>query len=307
MHMKGFGSTLALAVTGLLIMASPALAQSGDDRARPGAGSDRGSAGSGSTASAGGASAGGSVSSGGAVGGGSAGTSSGGGSSTSSFEWPASSVGSVPVPAPERRVKHDKETPRRASADVASTVTRRTSDASHTVNGEAPTWSRPRGDRPATDIAVTRVGPPPSRDSDERKRHAVPNVLCSSYVGCVDVGPGTPSLPPYYLYGVSLFWYDIGWGASPWIVPDVIDSRSDDGPEQGSLKLKVEPRHAKVYVDGYYVGSVDDFDGAFQKLRLTGGRHTVEIRAEGFETITLDVRITSEKTVTFTEKMKKLQ
>ena len=69
---------------------------------------------------------------------------------------------------------------------------------------------------------------------------------------------------------------------------------------------EVQPRHA-VYVDGYYVGTVDDFDGAFQKLRLTGGRHTVEIRAEGFETIELDVRITPEKTVSFTEKMKKLQ
>ena len=38
--------------------------------------------------------------------------------------------------------------------------------------------------------------------------------------------------------------------------------------EQGNLKLKVKPRAAKVYVDGYFVGMVDEFDGAFQKLAL---------------------------------------
>lgn len=73
------------------------------------------------------------------------------------------------------------------------------------------------------------------------------------------------------------------------------------------MKLKVKPRNAKVYVDGYYVGLVDEFDGAFQKLTLNGGRHKVELRAEGYETTEFDVLITPEQTVTFAGDMKKVQ
>ena len=35
----------------------------------------------------------------------------------------------------------------------------------------------------------------------------------------------------------------------------------------GSLRLKVKPREASVYVDGYFAGRVDDFDGMFQRLQ----------------------------------------
>ncbi len=34
-----------------------------------------------------------------------------------------------------------------------------------------------------------------------------------------------------------------------------------------------------MYVDGYYVGRVDDFDGLFQRLHLASGPHRLEIRA----------------------------
>jgi hypothetical protein len=49
--------------------------------------------------------------------------------------------------------------------------------------------------------------------------------------------------------------------------------------EQGNLKLKVKPRSAKVYVDGYFVGTVDEFDGSFQKLALNTG--PAQGRSEG--------------------------
>ena len=35
-----------------------------------------------------------------------------------------------------------------------------------------------------------------------------------------------------------------------------------------SARLEVKPRDAQVYVDGYYVGVVDEFDGVFQRLDL---------------------------------------
>ena len=36
-------------------------------------------------------------------------------------------------------------------------------------------------------------------------------------------------------------------------------SSQDD--DDGAVRIKVKPREASVYVDGYYVGHVDDFDG----------------------------------------------
>ena len=82
-------------------------------------------------------------------------------------------------------------------------------------------------------------------------------------------------------------------------------SRRLQHARSGRLKLKVKPRTAKVYVDGYFVGTVDQFDGAFQKLTLNGGQHKVEIRAEGYETAEFDVLITPEKTVTFQGELKR--
>jgi len=77
--------------------------------------------------------------------------------------------------------------------------------------------------------------------------------------------------------------------------------------DQGNLKLKVKPRSAKVYVDGYYVGNVDQFDGVLEKLPLNGGRHKVEVKADGYETAEFDVLITPEQTVTFKGELKRIQ
>jgi hypothetical protein len=62
-------------------------------------------------------------------------------------------------------------------------------------------------------------------------------------------------------------------------------------PADGELRLKIKPREAQVFVDGYYVGIVDEFDGVFQRLHLPSGPHRIEVRAPGYETLTLDVQI----------------
>ena len=52
----------------------------------------------------------------------------------------------------------------------------------------------------------------------------------------------------------------------------------------GAIRTLVNPKRAEVYVDGYYAGIVDDFDGTFQKLYLAPGEHVVELRLEGHRT-----------------------
>ena len=54
------------------------------------------------------------------------------------------------------------------------------------------------------------------------------------------------------------------------------------------------PRDAEVFVDGYYAGTVDDFDGVFQALKLDSGGYKIEIRKPGFETLHFDVRVQPE-------------
>ncbi len=77
-------------------------------------------------------------------------------------------------------------------------------------------------------------------------------------------------------------------------------SSSIQGPEAtGGLRLKVKPRNAEVHVGGYFAGKVDDFDGAFQKLKLPAGPHQVDIKADGYETLTLDVLIVEDEVTTY--------
>ena len=49
----------------------------------------------------------------------------------------------------------------------------------------------------------------------------------------------------------------------------------------GSLRLQVNPREAEVFVDGYYAGTVDNFDGTFQRLHVQPGEHDLEVFLPG--------------------------
>ncbi len=77
--------------------------------------------------------------------------------------------------------------------------------------------------------------------------------------------------------------------------------------DNGSLRLKIDPRQAQVYIDGYYVGLVDSYDGAFQKLGIEGGGHKVELKADGYEPLQFEVLITPGETVTYKGEMKRIK
>ena len=52
-----------------------------------------------------------------------------------------------------------------------------------------------------------------------------------------------------------------------------------------ALRLDVDQKDAEVYVDGYYAGVVDDFDGVFQRLRITPGEHEITIFLDGYRAL----------------------
>ena len=74
----------------------------------------------------------------------------------------------------------------------------------------------------------------------------------------------------------------------------------------GSLRLKVKPADAQVYVDGYFMGVVDSFDGSFQKLTIEEGAHKVEVRSEGYTPVQFDVMVIPGETITYKGELPKI-
>jgi hypothetical protein len=52
-----------------------------------------------------------------------------------------------------------------------------------------------------------------------------------------------------------------------------------------NIKVHATPKDAEVFVDGYYAGIVDNFDGAFQQLNVRPGGHEFVLYREGFRPI----------------------
>ena len=173
-----------------------------------------------------------------------------------------------------------------------------------------PRGSRPRGDNPAVGRAEPRDGRSYPRDGRARDGRSYPGGRGGSGVY---TSRGRVYNNYYYYYPRR--WYPYGYGAFgglgyfyydpyTWYSYDPYWSRphqyhyysssrqyGDYYYDTGELRLQVHPRHAEVYVDGYFAGHVDDFDGMFQGLRLEEGPYKIEIVAPGYETLVFDVRI----------------
>jgi hypothetical protein len=74
-------------------------------------------------------------------------------------------------------------------------------------------------------------------------------------------------------------WYPSYWYPSPYYYGGYYYRDS------ASLRLQVTPRQAEVFVDGYYAGVVDDFDGSFQRLNLEPGEHEIQLFLPGYRPI----------------------
>lgn len=55
---------------------------------------------------------------------------------------------------------------------------------------------------------------------------------------------------------------------------------------ESHLRLNVKPKEASVYVDGYFAGKVEDFDGRLQRLHVFPGEHEITIYLEGYRSLT---------------------
>jgi hypothetical protein len=92
-------------------------------------------------------------------------------------------------------------------------------------------------------------------------------------------------------------WYPYGgyydgyyWGYYGWRTPYSTNHYfyNDD---VGALRIMVEPDDAEVYVDGYYAGEVDDFNGVFQRLHVRPGQHEIALKRRGYRTHRIKVYV----------------
>jgi hypothetical protein len=266
---------------------------------------------------------------------------SGGGSSSSAG---GSSMGSsAPDPQPARAPRAEgadqrrggggsssgRAVPRGAAGSGGSTSSSAGRDGNDRGNGQeragGSTTARPRDGREPVGRAVDRRGPVPTGGGGVY----YPGVIYDPYYSYYDpyyYGNRYSSYwSPYgYGYGLGYFAYDPflsgGYGAGyGGYGPGAYGGYGGYDPYQGgggytgssgyrgvgSIRLKVKPAEAQVYIDGYFVGQIDSFDGAFQRLSVEEGSHKVEVRAEGYTPVQFDVMVQPGETITYKGQLQK--
>jgi len=185
-----------------------------------------------------------------------------------------------------------------------------------------PRGGRGRGDNPQTGRAVPRPpGDRVDRDGRDRDRDR------DGRGGGVYLPPRTTHNNYYYYprryypygygaFGLGYFYYDpyawSSYGYYPGQPYGYYPGRPHDYYDRGyqygigHLRLDVSPKHAEVFVDGYYAGIVDDFDGMFQTLDLESDGYRIEVRAPGYETLGFDVRIQPGRKITYRGTLRRL-
>jgi hypothetical protein len=104
-------------------------------------------------------------------------------------------------------------------------------------------------------------------------------------------GPYGYGYPFGYGYGYGYGWgYPYGWGYD----------------DRGTARTIVKPKETEVFVDGYFVGVADDFDGIFQGMKLDPGGHEITLYLDGYRTSKHKVMLQDGKTFKLKHDMVKL-
>lgn len=102
------------------------------------------------------------------------------------------------------------------------------------------------------------------------------------------------------------YFYNPQFGPYPWWLPRTYPHHYFPVYERrAELRVRVKPVETAVYVDGFYAGIVDDFDGIFERLPVTPGAHDITLYLQGYRTerrslylgpmTTMDLRWTMER------------
>jgi hypothetical protein len=76
---------------------------------------------------------------------------------------------------------------------------------------------------------------------------------------------------------------------------------------RGALSLLTTPQNAQVFVDGFYVGIVEEFGSSGRPMSLTAGAHRIDLRAPGYETLSFNIMIEPNDIVRYRGEMQLVQ
>ena len=63
-----------------------------------------------------------------------------------------------------------------------------------------------------------------------------------------------------------------------------------------TLKLKIKPDRAAVFLDEKYVGHAGDFGGRFKSMKISPGKHRVRVELPGYRTFDTEVNLLADQT-----------
>jgi PEGA domain len=109
-----------------------------------------------------------------------------------------------------------------------------------------------------------------------------------------------PDPPPAYSYPVpnpsSAYPPQSGYYESDSGQQSVV---AQPGTPSGGVSFEISPAAAEVVIDGKYVGRVSDLGPTTQPAALTPGRHHIEIRAAGYQTMTFDADVVAGQVIPY--------
>jgi len=99
----------------------------------------------------------------------------------------------------------------------------------------------------------------------------------------------SPAYPPASAYPSGS--YSSSAPQSPQASIGVQPGQQQQPGNEGGLSFDITPADAQLFIDGTLVGTVGQFTPTSQPLGLTAGRHHVEVRAQGYQSMTFDADI----------------
>ena len=75
------------------------------------------------------------------------------------------------------------------------------------------------------------------------------------------------------------------------------------GQNSGGVSFDITPNAAGVYVDSIYVGTAAEFSPTTMPLTLTPGRHHIELRVAGYQTMAFDTEVVAGQVIPYRGEM----
>ncbi len=209
---------------------------------------------------------------------------------------PPATAAAAPAPTGVAEPRSAAPLPRTASsASAAASADQRRRPSDRDREGGQPRVAVPRepgqAPRPRGDVDRRREGRPRVYVVPPRVGRVLPRRIYPYGYGAFGFSDpyfnsyGWSSRAPLYAYGPGVYgggYYGYGYNY-----------------DIGEIRFRVTPRDAQVFVDGYYAGIVDDYDGVLQSLRLESGPYHIELVAPGYAPLEVDIRVNPGQKVTY--------